>query len=214
MKSHTWKELKEAAMDIQQVLGINKPPLSVSIKVNNTKLDAWIAEAITLIAPGDEFRDATIQILQDEFAFEMPEWDSSGVVEEEEDYPDDPPDMDYVPDPYADDEVVEEVDDPLEDPEYKRKEEAAKLELDRRMAGYVDDVEQQPKKMVRTKPPVEDEDDKPDEEPKVWDQWDEYVDGEKQTFHKILECDGEESKRIARRNENRKEWYLRQQRKH
>ncbi len=121
MKTHTWAELKRAAEDIQRTLLIDKPPLSANIKVNNAKLDAWITEAIGLIAPGDEFSDPrTLEVLQDEFAFEMPEWDSSGEVEEEESYEEDPEQYDptdYIPDPPDDDpsfltEYLEEEEDP------------------------------------------------------------------------------------------------------
>ena len=91
----SWIKLKAAAEDLQKMLGV-EPPLTHNIKCNDKKLRAWIIEAIELIKPGYEFQDSTIQVLSDEFSFEMPE---GGESYEDDEY--DP--NDYIPDPDEDD---------------------------------------------------------------------------------------------------------------
>lgn len=94
----TWKQMKQAAEDLQKQLGI-KPPLTTAIKCNDSRLREWIEDASELIDPGDVLLQAnTIEVLRDEFGFEMP---TAEVEEEEEE------EVDYVPDPYADDHTAE-----------------------------------------------------------------------------------------------------------
>lgn len=205
----TWKNLKQTAEDLQRVL-IIKPVLTVAVKCNDVRLKEWITEAMALIAPGDaeEFRESTIAVLETAFAFTMPEWDSSGVVEEK--YPDDPPDN-YDPDDY--------IPPPPDDFNYDADEETDEVDYfegdsDEDDSSETDDPVEQPRKMVRTKPPVEDEIpsdsdgiNEPDEEeprPKMPDP----------NSASITIGDPAESERQRRKNEAKKEWYQRMQRRH
>jgi len=67
-----WIIYKACAEDLQRTLSIH-PPLTHNIKVSDQKLRIWISEASELITPEDELQALTIQLLEDEFGFTMPQ---------------------------------------------------------------------------------------------------------------------------------------------